>query len=536
MFFRFARIVVKTYTCPKFSVKSSMTTPLTVTAMRTGLRTEIILSISLLLAAALLFAGFLLVKLTERNLLDQQRVHAAGIIKLVATAVDETARSAGPGSGIELETSSLPRLQALLGKQPEVLAWRLLDTKLQVLSSTVYDSAYEFPSLSPAVLEKDELYEEMTYQSWRFFSSSQPQSYLDLSTPLWHGDEPYGLLQVRFSLANLHRRVQDAQRLTLFYVVVYGLVLSAFGVYLLNRNVVKPVRQLHQATTAVAGGTLKAVNVVSGPGEIHDLADSFNQMVAALAASRAETEEHITSLEQTNQALAQARDDLVRSEKLATVGHLAAGMAHEIGNPLGAVIGYLTILRDDLAGDCRDLVERSLAETARIDRLVRELLEYSAPIDRQVESFCPVNLLRETIDMLRHQGQFDNVEVDDRCVPDACHVKMDRGRLMQVWINLLLNAKDAMQGCGLIELSSRQEGHLLSVSIRDDGAGITMADPQRIFEPFFTTKAPGSGYGLGLAVCQRIIDENGGRITAESPVGQGACFTVSLPCATQESE
>jgi signal transduction histidine kinase len=502
--------------------------------MRTGLRTEIILSISLLLAAALLFAGFLLVKLTEHNLLDQQRVHAAGNIKLVAAAVDEPARSAGPGSGIELAASSLPRLQVLLRKQPDVLAWRLLDTKLQVISSTVYDSTYEFPSLSPAALEKDELYEEMTYQSWRFFSSSQPPSYLDLSTPLWYGDEPYGLLQVRFSLANLHRRVQDAQRLTLFYVVVYGLVLAVFGVYLLNRNVVKPVRQLHQATTAVAGGTLKAVNVASGPGEIHELADSFNQMVTALSASRAETEEYITSLEQTNQALAQARDDLVRSEKLATVGHLAAGMAHEIGNPLGAVIGYLIILRDDLAGDCRDLVERSLAEAARIDRLVRELLEYSAPIDRQVESFCPVNLLRETIDMLRHQGQFDNVEVDDHCVADACHVKMDRGRLMQVWINLLLNAKDAMHGKGHIVLSSQQADRVLHLSISDDGDGIDPAVAQKIFEPFYTTKASGSGYGLGLAVCQRIVDEYGGKIEVTLREELGACFTVTLPCTRQE--
>ncbi len=136
-----------------------------------------------------------------------------------------------------------------------------------------------------------------------------------------------------------------AQKLILGYVVVYGLILAAFGVYLLNRNVVRPVRQLHQATTTVAAGKLAPVVVPSGPGEIHELADSFNQMVTALSASRAETEEHIASLEETNQALAQARDDLVRSEKLATVGHLAAGMAHEIGNPLGAVVGYLNILQ-----------------------------------------------------------------------------------------------------------------------------------------------------------------------------------------------
>ncbi|MGW8312744.1 MAG: sensor histidine kinase, partial [Desulfuromonadales bacterium] len=477
--------------------------------MRTGLRTEIILSISLLLAAALLFAGFLLVKLTERNLLDQQRVHAADVIRLIAAGLEDSLKLSGDGSDLQSAAPAIARLQGLLAMQPEVLAWRLLDGKLQILAGTSYASMVDFPSLSPAALEKGELFEELDYQSWSFWDHATPLNYLDLSTALWRAEEPIGLLQVRFSLEDLHRRVQEAQKLTLAYVVIYGLVLAAFGVYLLNRNVVKPVRQLHQATTDVAGGALKSVNVSSGPGEIHELADSFNQMVAALAASRAETEEHIASLEQANLALAAARDDLVRSEKLATVGHLAAGMAHEIGNPLGAVIGYLNILKEDLADDYRDLVERSLVEAGRIDRLVRELLEYSAPADRRIESFCPVALLRETVEMLRHQGQFDEIEVDDRCVADQCVVKMDRERLMHVWINLLLNAKDAMQGKGHLRLTSTWHNGEVSISITDSGSGIDPNTVRRIFEPFFTTKSPGSGYGLGLAVCQRIVDEHG---------------------------
>ena len=501
--------------------------------MRTGLRTEIILSISLLLAAALLFAGFLLVKLTERNLLDQQLVHAANIINLLAADFEFPAQSGRRVKPSDLAVSSHDRLQTVLSRQSGILAWRLLDTQMEVLASTAFQPVSEFSTISPSLLERGELYEELAYESFRFFNRDQPQSYLDLSAPLWIANDLYGLLQIRFSLAGLQERVKAAQHLVLVYVVIYGVVLAAFGVYLLNRNVVKPVRQLHQATTAVAGGTLASVAVPSGPGEIHELADSFNLMVEALAASRAETEEHIASLEKTNSALAQARDDLVRSEKLATVGHLAAGMAHEIGNPLGAVVGYLNILKDDLSGESRDLVERSLAETERIDRLVRELLEYSAPIDRQAESFCPVTLLRETIDMLRHQGQLDGIEVNDLCTADGAQIDMDRGRLMQVWINLLLNARDAMLERSVLEISSRREGDTIKVSVCDEGQGIEPDAMKRIFEPFFTTKAPGSGYGLGLAVCQRIIDESGGTITVRSNPGKGTCFTVSLPCFTE---
>jgi signal transduction histidine kinase len=497
--------------------------------MRTGLRTEIILSISLLLAAALLFAGFLLVKLTERNLLEQQRAHAGAIMSLIAAGVGSPSPAASAAGELELAVTSLAHLQTLLDKQPDVIAWRLLDTSLQILASTTYAAGHEFSPVSPATLEKGELHEDLVYESWRFLGKGDVLNYLDLSTPLWAADEPYGLLQVSFSLEDLHRRVQGAQKLTLFYVIVYGIVLAVFGVYLLNRNVVNPVRQLHQATTAVAGGALTTVNIHSGPGEIHELADSFNLMVAALAASRAETEEHVASLEETNLALERARDDLVRSEKLATVGHLAAGMAHEIGNPLGAVVGYLNILKGDLTGDNRDLVERSLVEAGRIDRLVRELLQFATPGNRQVESFCPMSLLRETVAMLRHQGQLDGIEVVDSCSAAGPMVSMDRGRLMQVWINLLLNARDAMQGRGRIEVSSTHDARSISLSIRDDGGGIAPEAVPRIFEPFFTTKAPGRGYGLGLAVCQRMIDESGGRITVESAVGRGSCFTVTLP-------
>ena len=499
--------------------------------MRTGLRTEIILSISLLLAAALLFAGFLMVKLTEHNLLEQQRGHAASIIRLVAAGVDDPASLSDMQS--EKVLSSLNRLQTLLSRQPGILAWRLLDARLQVISSTAYETNNEFTTISPSVLEAGELHESLNYETFRFVSSDKQQSYLDLSTPLWQGSQTYGLLQIRFNLQELRGRVLGAQKLILFYVVVYGLILAAFGVYLLNRNVVRPVRQLHLATTTVAGGTLAPVKVPSGPGEIHELADSFNQMIKALSASRAETEEHIASLEDTNQALAQARDDLVRSEKLATVGHLAAGMAHEIGNPLGAVVGYLNILQADLTGEAQDLVVRSLAETFRIDKLIRELLQYSAPLAHQLESFDPIESLRETLEMLRHQGQLESIQIADRCADTSCRVNMDRGRLAQVWINLLLNAQDAMQGGGQIVLSSEGDGRVVTVSVQDDGPGVAPDVAARMFEPFFTTKAPGSGYGLGLAVCQRIIDENGGSLKLNQSSEKGACFTVTLPCSTK---
>lgn len=498
--------------------------------MRTGLRTEIVLSISLLLAAALLFVGFLLVKLSERNLLDQKISHAEDVIKLIAAGAELPFQPAEIGNNYNLVATRLDRLQFVLGKHSGVISWRLLDDTQRVVSSVSYRQTDKFETIAPSALQKGEIIEKLNYDSFNWFRSKTEENYIDLSTSLWTGTDPYGLLQVRFSLADVQMRVGEAQRLIIVYVIFYGLVLAAFGVFMLNRNVVKPIRLLQQATTKIATGNLTPVNVESGPGEIHELAGSFNQMVESLTASRAETESHIASLEATNLALERARDDLVRSEKLATVGHLAAGMAHEIGNSLGAVVGYLNILKEDLSGNEKDLVERSLTEASRIDLLLRELLEYSAPVDRQTESFCPVTLLHETVEMLRHQGQLDDVQIEKQRDLSSCMVSMDRSRLMQVWINLLLNARDAMNGKGTIKFETICQDGEVCISIQDEGEGIPPAVLNKVFEPFFTTKAPGKGYGLGLAVCQRIIDESGGSISVSSEKGQGSRFSVILPC------
>jgi signal transduction histidine kinase len=316
----------------------------------------------------------------------------------------------------------------------------------------------------------------------------------------------------------------------MIYVLLFGGVLSVFGAYTLNRNIVRPIRRLQQATAGVAAGDLRMIDVPDGPGEITALAESFNHMVEALVKSRAETREHIASLEAANRAVLQARDDLLRSEKMASVGHFSAGMAHEIGNPLGAIVGYMNLLESDLSDPAsRELVKRSLAEANRIDLLIRELLDYAAPGKAETEEFDPVEVLRGTADMVRHQGLLEGIRVEDHCDGGSGLVRMNRGQFMQVCVNLLLNARDAMPDGGRLELSSLTEGKNLGITVRDEGCGMNPEIARQVFEPFFTTKDPGKGTGLGLAVCQRIIDDAGGRIEISSTVGQGSCFTVLLP-------
>ena len=481
--------------------------------MKTGLRTEVVVSTVLLLAAALLFAGFLLVKLTERELLEERRLALHRTARLLAAA-DPAATS--------FSSHMLP-----LTRDGDLVAWRLLDRQLTPLM-TFAAGAEALPDAPPPPFEAGAVGENLLYSSAWNPLGAVPSSYLDLA--IRAGEDGEYLLQLRFSLESLVTQVHRAQRLVLIYVLLYGAVLSVFGIYVLNRNVVEPVRRLRIATAGVAAGDLAPIDAARGPGEIRELADDFNSMIAALQASRAETAAHIGSLEDANRALRQARDEVVRAEKLASVGHLAAGMAHEIGNPLAAVIGYLNLLKGELADPAqRDLAERSLLEAGRIDRLVRDLLDYAAPAAAADEAFDPVAAVRDAVALLVNQGALEGVRVVDRAPDQLAPVHMDRSRFVQVWVNLLINARDAMPTGGEIVLTAEQSGSELLLTLADSGAGIPAERLQRIFEPFYTTKDPGKGRGLGLAVCQRLISEAGGRIEVQSTAGQGSTFSIHLP-------
>lgn len=490
-------------------------------AMKTGLRTEIVISTVLLLGAALLFAGFLLVKLTERELLEERRASLHRTARLIAAA--------NPSE------SSLSTLLLPLTSDRALVAWRLLAVDLTPVVTFSLESAPLPEVTPPPPFAAGTVGESLNYTSiWNPFQTP-PVSYLDLAVPI--GNPVGNVLQLRFSLASLVAQVHRAQRLVLIYVVLYGAVLSVFGILVLNRNVVGPVRRLRAATAGVAAGDLTPIDMAAGPGEINDLAEDFNSMITALQGSRAETTEHIASLESANRALQQARDEVVRAEKMASVGHLAAGMAHEIGNPLSAVIGYLNLIREELADpDQRDLVERSLREAGRIDRLVRDLLDYASPGRSADEPFDPLATLREAVALLTNQGVVEEVRFIDRAPQRLGLVRMDRGRFQQVCVNLLLNARDAMPGGGEVVLTAARQGEMILLEIADSGGGIAPEHLLQIFEPFFTTKDPGKGRGLGLAVCQRLIDEAGGRIGVRSTPGQGSTFTLRLPVVGENEE
>ncbi|OGP29954.1 MAG: hypothetical protein A2073_01985 [Deltaproteobacteria bacterium GWC2_42_11] len=235
------------------------------------------------------------------------------------------------------------------------------------------------------------------------------------------------------------------------------------------------------------------------------------------------------------------QEKLIQSEKMAAMGQLVSGVAHEINNPLNSILGYSTYLLEDTLPDDPDREElQKITEAAlRCKRIVEELLDFArkkppktAPTDinRTVE-----NVLALIKDRVISPAHPDKVEVIKGLDPALSHIIADETQLEQVFLNIILNAYQAISGDGRITLKTFNDGQSVKVMITDTGCGIPHEDLSRIFDPFFTTKEPGKGTGLGLAVSHSIIGAHGGVIDVESKIGEGTNFTITLPMDVKEA-
>jgi len=337
-------------------------------------------------------------------------------------------------------------------------------------------------------------------------------------------------------LTATERRSQVLDNLLLLFTGVILVLALVLGYVALGRLVIRPVQRLLRPVERVREGEF----VLADPGsassaEMVQLYDAFNRMSTQLAADRERIEAQLSELTLKNRELNTAQQQLVSHEKLATVGTLAAGVAHEIGNPIAVLQGYLEILSDGgIAPEQRATYIAAMNDAVRrISTIIRDLLDFARPIDESTQQSDAVTVIRTTAQLLEPQSRFKDVALVLELPQQPVQVAMNAGRLEQVLLNLLLNAADASPSDGTVTigLQAPEDGKEIQVVVTDQGPGIPSQVLRQMFDPFFTTKDPGEGTGLGLSICHNIVSSYGGRIYAEVPESGGTRFTVVVPRA-----
>lgn len=310
---------------------------------------------------------------------------------------------------------------------------------------------------------------------------------------------------------------------------VASVALVAYGALYLT--VVRPLETLQRQI-----GELERLNLnlpvqsESGPllARVHA---SLRRAAAALQNEQALTQKQLLDLKANNVRLSEAQTELIAAERLATVGKLAAGVAHEVGNPLSGILGYLSLARARAAKSSPESVEfldRIDEEVQRIDGIVRGLLDLGRPSKGTATPVDLKRLVDTCLRLLSGGPDFAQMQVEVSLDPNAI-VLAESGPLSQVLINLLLNAAQAQNGRGGIRVEGQRSGSEFVMTVSDDGPGIAPDVLEHLFEPFFTTKGAGKGTGLGLSVSRHLVEQMGGRLVAANGEQGGGRFTVALP-------
>jgi signal transduction histidine kinase len=282
----------------------------------------------------------------------------------------------------------------------------------------------------------------------------------------------------------------------------------------------RPLAELHQKIARVREGDLTVgVGFARRHDEIGELGQNFNEMVRQLRQSREEIE----------RLLAAASTQMSRAEHLATLGELAAGLAHEIRNPLAGIAGVIEIIGRDLppASPSREVLQEVQREVFHIKRILSDLLEYARP---RSPDFRPGNLnaaVEHAAALARQQALSRPIQIELHEAEDLPPVEHDAAQIQQVLLNLLLNAIQAIPDSGTVRMATERRSDFAVVTVSDSGGGIPPEHLANLFRPFFTTK--GGGTGLGLSLARRIVEAHGGRIEVSSTPGQGSEFRVWLP-------
>lgn len=536
----------------------------------TGLRARVVLFIAGLTVLLFILFGFVVMRIVEHNLLRQKKVQGRIVLTAMQTGFDlmympvDRGRTVGEGGMLNLVRAAAANLEidslVVVDKEQNVIGHNRQEMVGMVLAEAELARAIEERKLIYRVVLTNSKFTEMV-----FFG------------PLYRQGTVAGAARYTLSLDEVERTLSATRKMLGWYAVFDAVVIILLGSLVMLRLLVQPVENMVQATERMAAGDYRVKVPGRAGGEIGRLGRALGKLASTLQDKQAVMQRQLKRLERINEELKTAHDQLLHSDRLAYVGRVAAGVAHEVGNPLGVIYGYVEILKGaDLADEDRDVLVRLEKEIQRIDQTMRGLLDFSRIEPASPEPADLMKLAREATEMMKTQRGLDRVQVVWEEAEDIPPVVVNPAQFKQVIVNLLLNAADAMAGEGEIRfcmdkapydkaelleaklpgapdetqvaftdalhrgivLSERigpPEGTLIvRLHVIDSGPGMSAEVLKDVFEPFFTTKPQGKGTGLGLAICQRIVSSAGGLIRIESRPGAGTCISLIYPAAGEE--
>jgi signal transduction histidine kinase len=486
-----------------------------------GLRTQIVLALAGLMLLAFLPLFFAVASLTRATLRGAREQSARALGRVVAAQIGEASRR---GDGALLAS----RLSSQVG-EGGVSAITVYDPDGNLMASA--GDAAELGTMRAPRLPCGESMTTVQGAAGRA---------LEIVIP-----EGGGAVVARLRTDDDADRAAPLVRLMALYMVTFALALLVFAYFALTRLIVRPIEGLVRAADRVASARAVLDVPRSGARELHELGQSVTAMTARLIADEATLRAKVEELTRTTQRLTETRQELVRSERLASVGRLSAGIAHEIGNPIAAILGMVDLLLDgDLPPETqKDFIVRMKHETERIHGVVRDLLDFARPEKAEpasssgsAEPALVQDVVEDVLALVRPQKSFKMIALETALGDAPLFVRLSAARLTQVLLNLVLNAADAAASGATADArrvtvrASRAPDRVI-IQVEDTGPGIAREVREKLFEPFVTTKEVGKGTGLGLAVCRGIVEFAGGEITLDETYAGGARFLVSLPIA-----
>ena len=386
-----------------------------------------------------------------------------------------------------------------------------------------------------------------------FSRDRQNMRILNIMNPIYNEDACYtaschfhskdqkmlGLIEANVSLAHLDKSIKQQGIAITMYILIFLFIISIALCTILWNLVSTPVSLLKQGMERVAGGDLDYTLHINTRDEMGDLARAFNAMTTDLKKTKVELVEWGNTLEkkveEKTQAIQMAQAQLIHSEKLASLGRMAAGVAHEINSPLTGIVtfGHLLLKRFPPGSQEREDVEVIIEQANRCSNIIKGLLGFARATAAEKGPTNINDVLNRSLNIVRNKADFFNIKLVTEFDESLHRVKADASQLQQVFTNMIINAADAVEGKGTITIITKnisEEGNdLVEIEFRDTGTGISQENIEKIFEPFFTTKPVGKGTGLGLAVSHGIIQDHGGQLLVNSTVGKGTSFFVRLP-------